>query len=1244
MRKIFTLALSAFMLGGVSVSAQTEYTILEDLTASKIQNADFSEGTPVGVTINTYDYDMKNVTVGTSDPTKGLFGMQAVPGWTANIPSDNVRVMETSGSPARTDGANAKAAGIFAYNDDSAGDPTIGLGGTYWAPYGEGQGLGILAVWGSDAAYTQDVTLPAGAYMIVVKAQNVSGGEAFISSNNGFIANNGSKYLSTNLSFAAGSETWEEDVIAFLLDEETSGKISIGYKSGNYGSGGAAHLFIDNVKLYQIDPTPLIQERIDEAKVTLLEIIEEGDNIGVDTREAKKVYDNADATLEQVLKAIEDQKAINKAGKTDLSAFFLTNPHFTLDTPLPEDNGITTYDYDMPDPKGNNGRKVDFYGMQDVTGWVASNVPNPVPDPKDEAGKRDDAGNRRACGVFKLGSNSFLGGAAFLPPTTLSDGSTEGNVLGFVGVWSALSQYKQQKTLPAGQYTLEISFYNTGGTSAIKKNLMGFIEDNGTEHLATTTTFTVGKWLKEKIDFTLDEPTSGYFSMGYEAANVGSGGMPHFFIDGIALYYIGDTEMEPSLMGLQAAIELGEKYVDEEFYTGLQEQLEGAIQTGAELVSSQSSDVDANTAATKVITDLIPLVTANIDAYKALEDFVSEGGDLYNALEKYETGYDNLHDRLNLLNDDISDALTDYNWNTEDIYEIIASLNGIIKEELQKVFDNAVEAGEELDNAIDITPLFEQMSYTYSTSEQKGTNVPDKEWAYGDASNFKTQYGTAEVWNQSPFTVSRTLKNMPAGTYTLTTKAFYRTADNATNVDNYDPENELAFVFAGNNKTALVNSAELKSDESVGEGWAATADGSGIFVPNSQKAGYDIFNNEDYDAIVTKSVSTVLAETGDLTFGIKTDKMEENSWVLWYGFTIEYNAPDADVLNEDLKALIEEFHNYAEEQADNMNAYEQGFASDAEEEAKQALNTNLETMAAARKTLVAAFEEVKAGVAAWAAYATAADAFTAVKDEYYDDASLAAQEEYDRIEALVSDETASEYNTAELKAFISEMETAAAELKLPADYSSASDENGIEMTLLIQNPSFEDGLNGWTYFKGNDTQSADNSNATYHMELAVGNYVFNTWSDPIPADGLYVSQELKALPAGTYELQAVLASDKGNKIDLTANGVGMPFEIPEKEAGVELGEKNIGIEASIIFKLEEKGNVTIKASSKSWFKADNFRLTFYGTESAKEETEIEDIEIATAPTTGILYNLLGQPVNKSYKGIIIKDGKAYLNN
>lgn len=1213
MKKIFTLALSAMLLGGVNASAQTGYTILEDLTASKIQNANFTEGEPVGVTIRTYSKDME-LDEGTSDPTKDLFGMQAVPGWTASAPSDNIKMAE------RTDNANAKAAGLFAFDDES-GDPLPGLGGGYYAPYQEygftGNVLGMAAVWSADLQYTQEATLSAGAYMMIVNVYNAAGTATFATNKIGFITSDAS-YTSTKETYDVG--VWTSDTIVFRLAAAATGQISLGFQVGNYGSGSTPHLFINNVALYAIDEQQLIQAEIDEAKKELLALIEEGEMYDADVTASQAVYNNPNATMEQVQAAIANQKEINAGSVTDLSEFFFNNPHFNEDEPIV--GGICTYDYDCE----KNGIPTTNYSMLPVTSW-----------------ERMKTDNGAASGVFAIGSGAWVGGSQYIVPTTMSDGSTEGKVLGFVTCWSQTVQYRQACTLPAGQYKLTMSYYNTGGTTAIAKNLIGFVANDNTEYLAQNTTFPVGKWTSEEVTFTLDDETTGYFSLGYTSAGVGSGSMPHFFTDGISLSYVG-TGFNPSLFALKSAITTGTTWAESEevYFEGLRTQMEGLVKNAEDLFEADSEDKEANKAAAAAIKNLVPQIESSIAAYKNLATLQA---DLEKDYEQYdEENYPALNSLLGQLKDDVDGALDEASWNNTQIEEAIALRVTTIKEEIQKMFDTAAAAGEKLDNNLDITPLFEQMSYTYSTSEQKGTNVPDKEWAYGDASNFKTQYGTAEVWNQSPFTVSRTLKNMPAGTYTLTTKAFYRTAANAANVDNYDPENELAFVFAGNNKTALVNSAELKSNESMGEGWAETADGSGIFVPNSQKAGYDIFNNEDYDAIVTKTVSTVLAETGDLTFGIKTDKMEGDSWVLWYGFTIEYNAPDADVLNEDLEALIEEFHNYAEEQADNMNAYEQGFASDAEEEANKALNTNLETMAAARKTLVAAFEEVKAGVAAWAAYATAADAFTAVKDEYYDEASSAAQDEYDRIETLVSDETASEYNAAELKAFISEMETAAADLKLPADYSSASDENGIEMTLLIQNPSFEDGLNGWTYFKGDDTQSADNSNATYHMELADGNYVFNTWSGSIPADGLYVSQELKALPAGTYELQAVLASDKGNKIDLTANGVGMPFEIPEKEAGVELGEKNIGIEASIIFKLEEKGNVTIKASSKSWFKVDNFRLTFYGTESAKEETEIEDIEIATAPATGILYNLLGQPVNKSYKGIIIKDGKAYLNN
>ena len=64
-------------------------------------------------------------------------------------------------------------------------------------------------------------------------------------------------------------------------------------------------------------------------------------------------------------------------------------------------------------------------------------------------------------------------------------------------------------TLPAGSYTLTISYYNAGGTGNVTKNLIGFITDGGTEYLGTTMSFPVGSWGKETITFELDSETEG---------------------------------------------------------------------------------------------------------------------------------------------------------------------------------------------------------------------------------------------------------------------------------------------------------------------------------------------------------------------------------------------------------------------------------------------------------------------------------------------------------------------------------------------------------------------------------------------------------------------------------------------------------------------------------------------------------------------------------------------------------------
>lgn len=1216
MKNLFTFAFTAsFMVGGITASAQTQYTILNDFT-SKLTNADFSADSPLsGIEkLATYDYDMPDNGAGAGGT--GKFGLQAITGWTANIPSDNIKVMENNKSDARPDNANAKAAGIFAYNDDSSEDMGVGLGGSYYAPYlsdGKTQGVGLVAVWGAEAYYTQDVTLPAGAYMLVATVQNTSGTQAF-DNRLGFVVSDTEKYYSTHTAFDADTE-WKTDTAFILINEEKTVKVSFGYKSTGAGSAANQHLYYDNIKLYEIDKTPLIKDQIDALKKDLLAVMETAEFNGVDTKAEKAIYDDDNATLEQVQKAIDDLNAKIKEAQTDLSAFFLQNPHFDSDSPV--EVGICTYAKD----KEANGTQ--YSGMQPVSSWVSSMPGKDGP----------------ASGVFAIGSKAFVGGKDFLAPDNLSDGSTEGRVLGLVASWTATTAYTQGVTMPAGNYTLKFSYYNAGGTQAISKNLIGF-KAGDTEYYGTSTTFPVGKWTSETVTFTLDEETEGVFSLGYTAANAGSNNMPHLFVDGVTLYYAGDMNIDPSLFALQAAVSSARKYQDmsDSFSAELSKKLEELVEKGDKLVSDNSDDAEANTAAANEINNLLPEIQKNITAYENLVAF--QEGALADALAKYESVTD-LYGTLQYLNDDVEEANNDKTWSTEKINETIASLSATIKAGVQKAFDDAVAGGDVPEGGLSISELYDQLGYTYSTSAVSNTNVPDKEWSYGDASNFKTQYGTAEVWNQSPFTVSRTLKDMPAGTYTITAKGIYRNSDSQANADNYDPsKTPEASVFAGHAKTGLTNIATLTltSDEAI-DGWLNIND---AYMPNSQKAAYDLFTDADYTAAIdksglAKSVSTVLTEAGDLTFGVKADKMDANSWVVWYSFDIKYSPIDADVLSNELAEAVKDAKAYYNENAeDNMNTYGATEAEKAIEKAENAIGKDAETMAAAIKSVDATIAAMKANVEAKAACENAYTALGEAAEAEDAQQTTAAVNAYN--EANAKYESLAEMTTEELVSLTAELQHAAALFRIP-DYNGASDQNPVDMTCAIVNPSFEneeDGLKGWTYYKGQDTQAADNSNATYTTEGVDGNKIFNTWSSDanMPEGGLYVSQVLKALPAGTYQLTALVASDIDKTVGISA---GSTAEGAQEYgfAKVITNEKNVGEDISAIFTVKEGEDITIKVSAHNWFKADNFRLTYFGSNSQKETTGIEGTADQAGDEIVSIVTAAGAKVNALVKGVNI---------
>lgn len=200
-------------------------------------------------------------------------------------------------------------------------------------------------------------------------------------------------------------------------------------------------------------------------------------------------------------------------------------------------SNIRTYD------KDKTGSETSW--LNDVSGWV---IPA--------------NGDARAGGRFLWGSSYFLGSSGYNCPAQNSEGTTQGGAIGIVGVWTGRAQYVQNAYLEPGSYTITIPVYNSnGGTTSIEKNLFGFIAEDGTEILSTTKTFAKNQWTTLTVNFVLNEGTYGNLSVGYVAANKGSGDMPHLFIDYVRIAY------DPELPDLSALDDMQNLTFDEEPYT-----------------------------------------------------------------------------------------------------------------------------------------------------------------------------------------------------------------------------------------------------------------------------------------------------------------------------------------------------------------------------------------------------------------------------------------------------------------------------------------------------------------------------------------------------------------------------------------------------------------------------------------------------------------------------------------------------
>ena len=259
------------------------------------ENWTFDENPDDVITVTTQGYQ-RNIPEGSDQIT----GLQPVTGWT----------------PGEQDQSDPGfSAGIFKYGSENLLNNKVAAPAA--APEGSESpsALGLSAVWGGIAQYTQPITLQPGSYKYVYVLYNGANTGAVTKNLFGFIAEDGTEYLSDKTTFPVGE--WDGGEVSFTLEEETTGKLSVGFIGGG-GSGNAPHLFVDFIDLEKIDEADVARDALEKAieTATASNNYVIGDNVFQYPESAiqpltdaisaaQTVYDNEEATAEEINAATE---------------------------------------------------------------------------------------------------------------------------------------------------------------------------------------------------------------------------------------------------------------------------------------------------------------------------------------------------------------------------------------------------------------------------------------------------------------------------------------------------------------------------------------------------------------------------------------------------------------------------------------------------------------------------------------------------------------------------------------------------------------------------------------------------------------------------------------------------------------------------------------------------------------------------------------------------------------------------
>ena len=196
-----------------------------------------------------------------------------------------------------------------------------------------------------------------------------------------------------------------------------------------------------------------------------------------------------------------------------------------------------------------------------------------------------------------------------------------------------------------------------------------------------------------------------------------------------------------------------------------------------------------------------------------------------------------------------------------------------------------------------------------------------------------------------------------------------------------------------------------------------------------------------------------------------------------------------------------------------------------------------------------------------------------------------------------------------------------------------------DVTYLITNPSFETGTtDGWVvgHPSGGGDIGAKKNEGVYETSGTEGTFLFNTWSISdnysYGTPEQYVEQTLYDMKPGEYRLRALASSNTYSSVktpvELYGNDYVFSFIPPSKSEFRQTYEVTIYLTPS-------EPNLTIGMRSASWFRADNFRLIYFG--------QTEDYEMERRMSIANRYEeIASQALDRSNYDAVLSEVRAAL--